>query len=179
MIAAFDVATSVGLCVGEPGAKQPFVTTWNMRAAGTARPRRLLYFSNLLDKLFKEHGIDEVWYEKPMAINIMNKIGASEETVLLLRGAIGVLEVAAERAGISKIDSFSVQDARHHFVGQRTFKKGKNGKSAAKDMVLIKCDEIGIKVVNDNESDAVCGWHYICALKNPKLAVLTTPLFQA
>ena len=177
MIAVFDVATSVGVCVGEPGVKQPFVATWNLRAAGTARPRRLLYFSNLCDKLFTEYNVDEVWYEKPMAINIASRVGATEETMLLLRGAIGVLEVAAERAEI-KIDSFGVQDARRHFVGQRTFKKGKNGKSAAKDMVLIKCDEIGITVRNDNESDAVCGWHYICALRNPKLAVLTTPLFQ-
>jgi crossover junction endodeoxyribonuclease RuvC len=176
-IAVFDVATSVGLCVGKPGAKQPFVATWDLRAAGTARPRRLLYFSNLCDKLFAENSIDEVWYEKPMAINVASRVGATEETMLLLRGAIGVLEVCAERAEI-KIDSFGVQDARHHFVGQRTFPKGKNGKSAAKDMVLIKCDEIGIKVTNDNEADSVAGWSYVCALKNPKLAVLTTPLYR-
>jgi hypothetical protein len=178
VVACFDVATSVGVCVGHAGAREPFVTTWNLRAAGTSRPRRLFYFSNLCDELFKRSAIDIVRFEAPMPLAVMAKIGTSEETMLLLRGAIGVLEASAARANVEDIGSFSVQDARQHFLGRRTFPKGKNGKSAAKDMVLIMCDTLGIKVENDNESDAVCGWHYCCALINPRTAMMVTPLFQ-
>jgi hypothetical protein len=149
-----------------------------MRVAGTNRPRRLLYFSNLLDEFFRQNEVDIVRYESPMPLAVMNKIGATEETLLLLRGAIGVLETAAARAEIADIGSFNVQDARKHFVGQRTFPKGKNGRSMAKNMVLQMCDTLGIKVYNDNESDSVAGWSYSCALANPRIAHLITPLFQ-
>ena len=154
------------------------MTTWNLREAGKYRPRRLLLFSKLLDAFFQKHSVDIVRYEAPMAIAVANKIGASEDVMLLLRGAIGVLEERACAAGIEDIGSFTVQDARKHFVGRRTFPKGSNGKSAAKDHVLIMCHTLGIDVQNDNESDSVAGWSYCCALANPRLAALNTPLFQ-
>jgi len=138
----------------------------------------LLYFSNLCDEFFRQNKVDVARYEAPMPLAVMNKIGSSEETILLLRGAIGVLEAAAARAEIDDIGSFRVQDARQHFLGQRTFRKGANGKSPAKDMVLRMCHTLGIKVSNDNESDAVAGWHLCCALANPRTAHLTSPLFQ-
>jgi hypothetical protein len=68
--------------------------TWDMRDGGTSRPRRLLYFSNLCDKFFKETTINIVRYEKPMPPSAMAERGASEEVILLLRGAIGVFEAA-------------------------------------------------------------------------------------
>ncbi len=178
LIACFDVATSTGVCLGYPGCKHPFVVTWDLRVVGKSRPRRLLYLSDLCDKLFKSNEVDIVRYERPMPLMAMNKLGTSEEVMLLLRGAIGVLEAAAARAGIEDIDSVGVQDARQHFLGQRTFPKGKNGKSAAKDMVLRQCDILGIKVYDDNSADSVCLWSYACALANPRIAHLVTPLFQ-
>ena len=114
-----------------------------------------------------------------MRLAAMGFVGTSEETMLLLRGAIGVVEACAARAGIEDIALFNVQDARKHFVGQRTFPKGKNGKSEAKTMVLNMCHTLGIKVQNDNESDAVAGWSYSCALANPRIAHLVTPLFAS
>ena len=178
LVACFDVATSVGVCVGVPGAKQPFVTTWDLRAVGSSRPRRLFYFSNLCDKLFQKSAVGIVRYEAPLPLAVMNKIGTSEEVLLMLRGAIGVLEAAAARAGIGDIGSFRVQDARQHFVGKRTFPKGKGRHSAAKDAVMKMCQMMGIDVGDDNQADAIAGWSYTCSLQNPRLAVLTTPLFQ-
>lgn len=179
LVAVFDVATSTGVCIGRVGDQHPSVATWDLRTAGTSRPRRLLYLSKLCAKFFADHRPDIVRYEKPLNIAVMSKIGASEDTLLLLRGAIGVLECEAARAEILDIDGFNVQDARQHFLGQRTFRRGSSGRSVAKDMVLIQCETLGIKVFNDNEADAVCGWHYECALLNPRIAHLTTPLFQA
>jgi hypothetical protein len=165
------------VCIGKPGDAQPFVATWNLREAGTSRPRRLRYLFDLCDKLFRTSQIDIVRFEAPMRLAAMGKMGTSEEVMLLLRGAIGVLECAASRAEIEDIGSFDVQDARQHFLGQRRFPKGKNGKSAAKDMVLRQCEILGIEVHDDNSADAVAGWSYCCALANPRIAHHVTPLF--
>lgn len=177
LVACFDVATSTGVCLGYPGAKHPFVATWDLRVVGKSRPRRLLYLSELCDKLFRSNEVDIVRIEAPLPLSAMNKMGTSEEVMLLLRGAIGVMEMSAARAGIEDIGFFRVQDARQHFVGQRTFPRGKNGKSAAKDMVLIMCETLGITARNDHEGDSIAGWHYTCALQNPRIAMQTTPLF--
>lgn len=177
LIAAFDVATATGVCLGRPSDRKPFVTTWNLREAGKSRPRRLLLFSRLLDSLFKGHSVDIVRYEAPMPIAVANRIGASEDVMLLLRGAIGVLEERACAAGIEDIGSFAVQDARQHFVGRRTFRRGASGKSAAKEQVMLMCRTLGIEVGDDNSADAVAGWSYCCALANPRIAHLSSPLF--
>lgn len=178
MIVVFDVATKTGVCCGKPGDKHPFVVTWDLSVAGDNRPRRLLYFSNLCDELFKRSDIEAVRYEAPLALRTMMRIGTAEGVMLLLRGAIGVLEAAAARGGIDDIGSFDVKDARQHFIGERTMKRSKDGKSRAKPAVMNMCRMMGIEVKNDNEGDAVAGWSYCCALKNPRLAVLTTPLFM-
>jgi hypothetical protein len=148
-----------------------------MREVGPSRARRLLYFSDLCDAFFSRHAIDVLRYEAPMPIAVASKIGASEETMLLLRGMVGVLECCGARAGIFDINSFSVQDARKHLTGQRTFPKNAKGKSAAKAAVMIMARTLGADCKNDNESDAYAGWSYTCALLNPRLAHLVTPLF--
>jgi hypothetical protein len=129
--------------------------------------------------LFQDSGetIDIVRFESPLNIRVLMKIGASDETVTLLRGAIGVLEAATAKAGIGDVAAISVQDARKHFLGQATFKKNKAGKSPAKDYVLRQCEILGYKVSTDHEADAVAIFSYASALLNPRLAVLTTPLF--
>jgi hypothetical protein len=177
LIACFDIATSTGICCGRPGDPKPFVATWDLREAGTLRPRRLLYFSNLLDEFFKQNDVDVVAYEAPMPLAAMHQHGASEDVMLLLRGAIGVFEAAAARAEIEDIGAFNVQATRKHFVGQARFQKTASGRSMAKDMVLRQCDIIGIKVLSDHEADAVAGWFYCCALAHPATAHFSSPLF--
>jgi hypothetical protein len=143
------------------------------------RAQRLNYLMTACENIFSQAPIDIVRYEAPLNIAVMVKIGSSDETITFLRSCIGVLEIAALRAGIGDVGEFKVQDVRKHFLGSRTFPKGKTGRSEAKDRVLKMCHMLGFKVANDNESDAVAGWHYCCALHNPRLAVATTPLFGA
>lgn len=178
LVACFDVATTTGVCLGRSG-DSPRITAWDLREAGPSRSHRLLYFSSLCDELFRRHHIDVVAFEAPLAIAIAAKIGASEETMLLLRGAIGVLESRAAKVDIKDIRPFNVQDARQHFLGRRTFPKDKNGKSTAKAEVMKMAKVLGVEVPDDNGADAFCGWSYICALLNPRLAHLDTPLFAS
>lgn len=111
-----------------------------------------------------------------MNVGVMARVGSSEDVVAMLRGSIGVLEAAASAAGIENIGSFSVQDARQHLTGFRTFPKVK-GKSVAKEAVMKAVKTLGIDVQGHDQADAACGWLYCSALANPRLAHLDTPLF--
>jgi hypothetical protein len=171
VIAAFDIATKTGVCWGRPGSK-PFVATWNLWEAGPFRPARLSHFWSLACEFFEDERPDIVRYEAPMNLAGMGKVGSSEETMLLLRGAIGVLEAAAFRSGIKDIDSFTVFAAREHLTGKARW-KSKQGKSE----VMRVAQMLGVNVSNDNEGDAFAGWSYCCGLANPRIAHLVTPLF--
>ena len=171
-ILALDVANSIGFCLGRVGTSEPLIGSINLRDVGTARPRRLLYLAKALASMFARYAIDQVYYEAPMAIAVAARVGATEETMLLLRGAIGVVECEAARAGIEDIDSFTVQEVRKHLLGAGRLPKG-TGKKAVMDMVAT----LGYKVKDDNEADAVAGWLYCSALVDPRRAHLVTPLF--
>lgn len=175
-VAAFDVATRCGVCLGRVGGK-PVTETWDMREGGPSRSRRLLWFSDRCDAFFREHSIDCLRYEAPLEIAVASRIGASEETLLLLRGAIGVLECCGARANIKDIQAFDVKDAREHLVGRRTFPKDSRGRSTAKGEVMRMAKVLGVVCQDENASDAFAGWSHACALLNPRIAHLVTPLF--
>jgi hypothetical protein len=177
LVVCFDIATSTGLCLGRVGEAHPKVTTWDLRLAGPSRSRRLLHFSNLCDELFRRHSVDHLRYEAPLPIAVASKIGAGEETILLLRGLVGILECCAARANILDIQSFNVQDARQHLTGRRTFPRDVKGKTTAKTEVLRVAKMLGVECSNDNEGDAFCGWSFTCGKLNPRLAIGVTPLF--
>jgi hypothetical protein len=177
LVASFDLATSCGIALGRVGDKVPRVTTWDLRSTGPSRARRLLYFSNMCDELFRRHAVDVLRYEAPMPIAVASRIGASEDVILMLRGLVGILECCGARADIKDIRSFNVQDARQHFCGRRTFPKDAKGKSTAKTEVMRIAKMLGVNCSDDNSADAFVGWSYTCALLNPKLAHLCTPLF--
>lgn len=170
VIAAFDIASKTGVCWGVPGGK-PHLATWDLWKAGE-RPARLSLFWDLLCEFFTDERPDIARYEAPMNLAGMGKAGASEETMLLLRGAIGVFETAAYRAGIKDIDSFTVFKAREHLTGKARW-KSKQGKAE----VMRVAKMLGVEVANDNEGDAFAGWSYCCGLANPRIAHLNTPLF--
>ena len=155
-IAAFDIATATGVCHGHPGSV-PAVWTWWLDDCGKSRPYRLCYLRRLLDNYFASTEIDAVYYEQPVNIRAMMRIGATEETIALLRGAVGVLESAAIHAGIQTVEAVSVQDARQALTGQRTFSKVA-GKSTAKTAVMQWAKVLGVDTKNDHEADAYAIW---------------------
>jgi hypothetical protein len=104
----------------------------------------------------------------------MIQIGATEDTVALLRGAIGVLEATAAEAGVHRIEAVAVQDARQSLTGRRTFAKGGEAKLA----VISAARSMGVAVATDHEADAYAVFWYASAMHNPRLAHLSTPLFR-
>ena len=173
MILTLDVATSTGFCLGRVGASEPVIGSINLRDVGTFRPRRFLYLAKALASLFARYEIDQVRFEAPMNIAVAARVGATEETMLLLRGAVGVVELEAMRAGIEDIDSFTVQEARKHLLGTERLPKGTGKKEIMKSVTML-----GYKCANEDQSDAVAGWLLSCALVDPRRAHLVTPLFS-
>lgn len=176
VLAAFDLATDCGICFGPIGGK-PTVFTWDLRQGGPGRPSRLAWFASQLGTFFRENRVDLVRYEEPLSPKVANEIGTSMDTLMLLYGMAAVVEVCAVRARIFDINRFAVQDARQHLTGVRVHGRTKSGKSLGKEAVMQVALTLGVKVENDHEGDAYCGWSYCCSLQNPRIAHLVTPLF--
>lgn len=176
LIAAFDIASVTGVCLGRVGDPKPITGVIDLRSAGTARPRRMLYFANQLAKLFAKYKPDIVRYEAPLNIGVMMRVGSGDDVVAFLRGAIGVLEAEAARC-CDDVGTFDMHAARQSLTGFRTFPKSK-GKSTAKEHVMAAVRLMGIEVIDHNSADATCGWLYCCALTNPRIAAQLTPLFR-
>jgi len=172
LVVSFDLASATGVCYGAVGDKHPRVMTWKLPKS-LSRPLRLLHFSDLCDEFFKANTVDYLVYEAPLAVAVAAEVGSREETTLLLRGLVGVLECCGARASIKGIQSFDVKDAREHLCGFRTLPKGD-----AKSAVWRAAKMLGVPCDNDNESDAYCGWSYACSMLNPRIAHLVTPLWS-
>lgn len=170
-IAAFDIATVTGVCYGRVGSK-PQLETWDLKEGGGTRARRLLYLHCLLRDLFNDNKeISIVRYERPMPIIAAVKVGATEQVVQALRGAVGIVEMTAAQMNIVNIGDFYVHEARMHLIGH------KPPKGEGKTEVFKMCRMLGVNVRTDHEADAYAGWSLACALTQPGAAHLTTPLF--
>jgi Holliday junction resolvasome RuvABC endonuclease subunit len=169
LISAFDLSGYVGIATGIAGSR-PRLQTWPLK--GDDRPARLVELDNLLEQHFDRFAIDLVGYEQPLSVNVLLKIGAREETIAFLRGAVAILEQRACRAGI-KITSWPIQRARQAVIGQGRFRKGE-----AKRGVMAGCKLLGYSPADDHQADALVGHLYLSALANPRWAILQTPLFK-
>lgn len=169
-ISCFDTATTVGVCDGLLNGK-PRMWSWDLRLAGPSRPDRLFMLSEHMAAYFRQNKVDYVFYEHPLALAVLMEIGASEETIQLLRGVVTVIEVEASRANVP-VGSWRVQEARKAVTGHATFTKGK-----AKSEVLKYCQMLGYKPDGDDQADALVGWLYECSRLNPRMQAALTPLF--
>lgn len=169
-ITALDLATKTGACFGPAGASKPILETWNLSVA-KERPDRLVLLDSMLERHFADHRPVMLFYEAPLPMAVMMQIGASDETIQMLRSLIAVTEQACARNGV-KVASWQVQQARHAVMGKGRFKRGE-----AKKAVLAFCRMLRYEPQNDNEADALIGWLYESAILNPRTAHLTTPLF--
>jgi hypothetical protein len=181
IIAAFDLASATGVCIGPAGGKPTNIGTILLSMGGSTRPLKLAYLGDRLKDLFSKIKVDAVRYEAPLNIRAMLRTGATEEVISMLRGTIAILECEAARAGIVDISHFEVNAARQALTGYRTFPRrsiGRKGRtvSTGKDRVMEMVTMMGVKVGNNHESDAYCGWAYCSSLIRSGLVM--TPLFQ-
>lgn len=170
-IAGFDIATSCGCADGIAGGS-PRAWTWRLAEAGKARPARLALLRDYCDRYFSEHRLDALFYERGLSLAVAMDIGMSDDTMALLRGAIGVVEACAAKAGIPRIEAVGVQEARKHLLGAGRIPKGEG-----KTLVRERCRVLGWRAEDNDQSDALAIWSLGCGLTSPAMAAMTTPLF--
>lgn len=183
LIAGFDLATLTGAADGRTSGK-PRSWSWDLKRAGKGRPARLAMLRGYLDRYFAEERPDCVFYERGLPIAALFaqvekfgmqtafRMGATDETIGFLRGAIGVLESCAAAAKVPHIDGLDVQAARRHLTGMGKFPKGEG-----KDIVFDWCRRLGWNPANTDESDALAIWSLGCGQMSPASAAMQTPLF--
>jgi hypothetical protein len=166
-IAAFDLATTTGACDGAPGTV-PRAWTWALPKYGTTREQRFGLLLAYADRYFAESRPEAVFYEAPM--RLIQK-GRGEAPVAVLRGLIAILTASAARAGIKRIQAVDVQQARRALLGHSP------AAGDGKQLVFDRCRLLGWAPANLDESDAMCIWSLGCAMVNPRIAHISTPLF--
>jgi hypothetical protein len=136
------------------------------------------------DRYFAEAKPDCVFYEKGLPIAALLaqagkkgmqatfRMGATDETIGFLRGAIGIIEASAAKAKIPHIEGVDVQTARRYLTGSGRLPKGEG-----KDVVFDWCRRLGWNPANTDESDSMAIWAYGCGQMSPAMAAMTTPLF--
>jgi hypothetical protein len=171
LVAAFDIATSTGCADGQSGGR-PRCWTWSLKRSGT-RSAKLALLRDYADRYFAENRPDAVFYERGLGIAAAMEIGMSDDTMALLRGAIGVVEASAAKARIPHIHAVGVQEARRYLLGPGRIPRGEG-----KALVRERCRVLGWAAANDDESDAACIWALGCGQMSPAMAAYTTPLFS-
>ena len=113
-----------------------------------------------------------MFVEAPLPIAVLVEIGARDDTVQMLRGAVAAIEICAARARVP-VAWWKTQEARRAVTGRATFPRG-----TAKTEVAKYARMLGYAPADEHQADALVGWLYESALLNPRLAAINTPLFS-
>ena len=171
LITGMDIATSCGVADGCPDSK-PRVWTWRLSDYGKARTDKLSALMRYCERYFADNRVDALFYERGLSLAAAMDIGMSDDTMALLRGAIGVVEACAARAGVPRIEGVGVQEARRHLLGSGRIPRGQG-----KAMVRERCRVLGWRTANDDESDAAAIWSYGVGIISPMSSYRAMPLF--
>lgn len=157
-ITGLDLATQTGVAYGKLWEKPSFAS-WNLKAKshGEKGVKLMRHLTNHV----REYQPDKVYIEAPLNIRVLMNIGATADTVLLTNGLV-YITMAVLCARSIPYELVDVNAARDHLLGRRP------AKGSGKAMVTARCQHLGWKPTNDNESDAAAVWDYGCAQENPR-----------
>ncbi len=158
-----DIATRTGWCEGVPGGK-PFYGSFVVSKDGDASDKYLgmLRWVGQRCKAFRPNAL---FYEAPLARNA--------KTAELLMGLAANACSAARGTGVWRVEKVHPSTVKAFFLPKGAPRTG----SATKYAVIDRCRELGFDPKNDDEADAIAGWHYACARVAPHVAADSTPLF--
>jgi hypothetical protein len=170
LILALDLATRLGWAQGRAG-ETPTYGSVLLAQPGDAPGAVFGRFLSWLVAHYNETKPDVVCFEAPMAPSVM--AGKTTKSVArILFGLPAIAEALAYRWHIQAFEA-DVSDVRGHFIGSRRLKS-----AIAKRAVFDRCRHLGWKPADDNVSDALAILDYCQAIRSPRYAALTTPLFE-
>jgi len=152
-IVAMDIATTVGLCVGESGAKP---RAWHVNLGKAPHGRRFSEVLKLTQGLIQTHEPDMIVAEAA--------IGGPKASAYLI-GLVACVEGVCWNRGV-RFESAHLGTVRKHFIGKALsvkhfpHLKPAAAKKAIKAEVMKRCDMLGWPVETDDEADAVAIWDW-------------------
>lgn len=163
-----DVATTMGFCEGAPGEK-PVSGTIRLAPAGSAPPAIFGGMIAWLGTRLSASRYSHIVYESPMDPRHMK---TNINTARILIGLPAIVEGIAYQTGHYRVSEVSVHDPRKFLLGHRPQK----GEGKTKIMAHLRM--AGYNPADDNESDAIAGWLYACAVIVPGPATMNASLFS-
>lgn len=160
-----DIATKVGVCLGEPGQTPTFWT----EDLGYALPHeergaKLLRFTH---RLIRDHDVSAIGIEAPI-----RKKHDKKSTNELLMGLIFVVRSWAAMKGIP-CRTFEVSTIDKNFLGAAQ----KGGRDERKRAIRKQCEMFGWNPQTDDEADAGAVFWMACAMQSRSFGIHHSPLF--
>ena len=168
-IMALDLASTSGWAVGLPG-QTPLSGSVRFASPGASHEAIFAKAAQWMNGALVAHAPGMIVWEAPLPASFRRGTSNTNTTTLLF-GLPAIVGAVAYLKGIYDLRKASTRDVRQHFIGQNP--KGALGKK----LVMRQCRAMGWNPIDDNESDALATWHFMCALIEPKLAIAPTPLF--
>jgi len=167
-VLALDLASVSGWAVGEPGSK-PEHGSHRFAKAGASHEAIFAKAMDWAEEIILMCKPTLIVWEAPLPGFKSGK--TTSDVTSILFGLPAIVGAVAYRNRIFDCRKADTGAVRHHFIGCNP-KRAK-----AKPMVVRQCVAMGWNCSDDNEADALATWSYMCALLNPRLALLPTPLF--
>ena len=168
MLIAIDASTvKTGFAFGGVNDGVPRGGVWKGQGADElVFDRTLAGMSESVSQLVRLIKAEWVAIEAPLLINDSNHAAHTAMALIQLTGA---LRAASKRAG-AQVMLVAISTVRKHFVGHGYPKN-------PKEAVMARCRQLGWQPEDDNVGDAMALWSYAMAIKCPRWAPRSTPLF--
>lgn len=148
LILALDLAMSTGVALGPPNGTP---RAWTVKMKGADRDDKYAFWMNEIDRIVHKYRPLHIAYEA----QYIGKPNAAE----WLFGLAGVTRAVAANWRYAyprmTIQAVGINTARKHFTGNGGLQR-KEAKKAVQD----RCDALGWKYKNDDESDALGIWDF-------------------
>jgi Holliday junction resolvasome RuvABC endonuclease subunit len=156
-VLALDTSTHTGFahCSDDP-AKPVFGTFhlpgWRRESVG----KSYAALHRFISAKIAEHRFTHVVIERPLTVHAhAQDAGKNADLAAALLGFVAIAECAAEMGG-ARCHVESPSTIRKHFVGNG---RPKDPKAA----VMARCRQLGWRIMDDNQADALATWDYAVA----------------
>jgi len=161
-----DLATTTGWAEGEPGSR---AVSGRIRLGNVAHPGGIgRGLNNFLAARFQAFKPARVYYESPFLAATMNA-----NTVRVTYGLAFMVQTLCEIYGIH-CEGRNLSTIRKGELGYVPRGKGVD----VKGIIMSRVRDLGYDPADDNEADAILGWHHVCAELDPKAALLAAPPYS-
>ncbi len=159
-VVGLDVASSTGVCLGEPG-QAPQFWTEDLRGGGKTHDARFASALRLTKRLISDHNVEAIGIEAPLIVPKRDKKANNE----LLMGLVACIRGWAAIKGV-RCETFEIRTIDRHFLGSVQTE----GRDARKAAIWNRCKMLGWEPQTQDEADAGSVYEVMCSRMSPAYA---------